>query len=99
MNFTLINLYTPTYIYHSERRQEDSDRRKLRVSKEEGITLIVIPYWWKYSEAVVRFKLATERPDLLTLRAKDKLVNLPTQPNVQQDKPVIYAPVAARMLT
>jgi hypothetical protein len=58
------NLEDSSSPYRTDRRQPLRDKQKELVSQEAGITLIVIPYWWRHSEAFVLSETIKRRPDL-----------------------------------
>jgi hypothetical protein len=51
------------FLYNTK-AQNVRDQRKKIASKEKGITLIVIPHWWGHSEAALRSRIGSHRPDL-----------------------------------
>jgi hypothetical protein len=55
---------SPSFIFNRDGVQESRDKRKQIVAKEAGITLVVIPYWWRFSEEYLRSNIALKRPDL-----------------------------------
>jgi hypothetical protein len=55
--------YKPSYKWNSAFAQ-DRDQQKKIVSKEAGITLVVIPYWWNHSYSFLYDTLVSQRPDL-----------------------------------
>jgi hypothetical protein len=40
------------------------DAQKQIIAKDEGITLIVIPFWWEFTEESLCKRIALQRPDL-----------------------------------
>jgi hypothetical protein len=44
--------------------QASRDKRKAELSKLNGITLIVIPYWWQFSKDFLYTLIAKLRPDI-----------------------------------
>src|SRR4051812_17783258 len=44
----------PTFMYNLDGKQAIRDKKKEEMSKLQGYTLVVIPYWWQNSERFVR---------------------------------------------
>jgi hypothetical protein len=53
------------YKYNLDGKQAERDQQKMQVSKSFGITLVVIPYWWKHSKNFLYNQIVSQRPDLL----------------------------------
>jgi hypothetical protein len=51
-------------VYNQDSKQSERDKRKQLVSKEAGIHLVIIPYWWQNSQQFVWSRVAEQRPDL-----------------------------------
>jgi hypothetical protein len=52
-------------VYGSPANKQINDQRKLELSKELGITLIQIPYWWDMKLPSLSATLQFFRPDIL----------------------------------
>jgi hypothetical protein len=66
----------------------------LNLSKNSGISLIVIPYWWNHSEDFLRAKIAEQRPDLVQHFVEYSI----TEPVHRQQPDLPYSPVTATTL-
>jgi hypothetical protein len=52
-------------LFNMNKQQGNRDKLKAEISKEYGITLVVIPYWWNHSEKFLKTQIASLRPDIL----------------------------------
>jgi hypothetical protein len=66
------------YIYDTEGKQSIRDKRKEAISKSEGIDLIVVPFWWDWSEDALRFLIGKQRPDLFLIDPNYSVGKQPT---------------------
>ena len=55
------------------------DELKIKKTKELGITLIHIPYWWDKKLSSLRATISIYRPDVIAT-LKDSDVPIPTEP-------------------
>jgi hypothetical protein len=55
---------SPVYVYNRDGTQQSRDKQKELISQATGITLIVVPYWWRHSEEYLRSRVAEVRPDI-----------------------------------
>src|SRR5689334_10826591 len=53
----LTKLDTQVFVFNLAGEQGRRDQQKQKVAKDQGITLIVIPYWWGNSETFLRAKI------------------------------------------
>jgi hypothetical protein len=70
------------------------DKQKEVVSKEEGISLVIIPFWWQHSKDFLLAKIAEKRPDIAPEYATLKTPTIPLRnARGRQDK---YIPSQSR---
>jgi hypothetical protein len=86
--------YTTTVLGSAAQRQL-SDSAKAKIAKNDGVTLIPIPFWWDKSPSSLAATIRMYRPDLLQEYPQSKPIpsQMPTklerkfeyQPNVSQE--------------
>ena len=55
----------------------------IKKTKELGITLIQIPYWWNQKISSLRATIASIRPDVMVTQLNSKDVAIPTEPKIK----------------
>jgi hypothetical protein len=76
--------------YNLDGKQVERDNQKKLVSEAAGITLIVIPYWWRHSEQFLQSCIAVKRPDIYPYSKYRVLPNI-FQPKISSVKSA-YSP-------
>ena len=56
------------------------DETKIIKTKEIGISLIHVPYWWDKKISSLRATIATIRPDVIEKQVKNTDIPIPTEP-------------------
>jgi len=85
--------YINTAIYTSVEKTQQRDLFKKTICKDNGITLIVIPYWWSRKIESVVNSIHVIRPDITLPSALQKesesipTVEVPIQPQQRQYHP------------
>ena len=55
------------------------DKKKVQRTKELGITLIHIPYWWDKKLSSLRATIATVKPDVISAHLKNTDIPIPLE--------------------
>ena len=62
------------------------DEKKIQKTKEMGITLIHVPYWWDKEISSLKATIASVRPELINISINDNNSIIPTKLPVSSKK-------------
>jgi len=76
-----------TSVYGSHKHKQENDERKAGITKDMGITLITIPFWWDKTISFIANTIRDVRPDISL-----SVVRTPTNYDVNRMKLLQYTP-------